>query len=86
MPTATATDPPPAISSIIHIRLAPKIQTKWKKQKKNHKKLKKYILSLQANISNMSFNQNSPEVGVLNCHRQTNGQTNKHCDTMAESV
>ena len=41
-------------------------------------------MSLQANIGDMPFNQKSPghpEMGVLNCHRRTEKQTDGHCDS-----
>ena len=50
---------------------------------------KKKIVSLQANISDKPFNQKSPghpEVGVLNCHRQTDRHTDGHCNSMTESA
>ena len=61
---------------------------KVEKRKKSSKRKKKKIVSLHANISDTPFDQSSPvhrEVGVLNCHRPTNRQTDGHCDSMTES-
>ena len=47
------------------------------------------MVSSQANISDTPFDQKSPghpEVGVLNCHRQTDRQTNGHRDSTTESA
>ena len=52
------------------------------------KKITKFV-SLQPNISNMPFDQKSPqppEEGVLRRHRQKNRQTDGHRDSMTESA
>ena len=76
MPTATATDRPPANFPIIHSRLVCKDQKQNKNQNtrnllnnKNPNNVKRY-----ANISNMLFDQKSPvhwEGGFPRWHRQT---------------
>ena len=82
--------PSPANSPIIHSRLDPKTQKSFKKiRKKKSSKQKKKIVSLQVNISTTPFDQKftgNPEVGVLNCHRTTDRQTDGHCNSMTESV
>ena len=60
-----------------------------KGSKKNHGFGQKKIKSLQANISNMPFNQKSPghpEVFFFNCHRPRDKQTDGHRDSMTESA
>ena len=48
---------------------------------------KEKSVSSQANIRDTPFDQKSPghpEVGVLNCHRQTDRHTDGHGDSMTE--
>ena len=64
---------------------------KVEKQKNhwNEKEKEKKVVSLHANISNMPFDQRSarpPEECVLNCHKQTDRQTDGHRDSMTESA
>ena len=58
-------------------------------KKPSPKKIFIYIVSWQANISDTPFDQRSlrpPEVGVLNCHRQTHRLTDRHGASMNESA
>ena len=80
-PTATATDPllvTPLLFTVGWLTVG------WLQKQENVKKKiiktekNKQIVSLQANISGTPFDQKSPghpEMDVLNCHRQTNRQT-----------
>ena len=65
---------------LIHSILPPKTKKKLSKLKKNHTnwRKKEKIVSLQAKISNMPFDQKffwPPEMGVSQWRRQTNTQT-----------
>ena len=71
-------------------KLALETPKNWKMQQESSKEVKKQKnVSLHDNISNMPFDQRSPqppEVSVLTCYTKTDKQTYGNPDSMAESA